>query len=130
MMENHQCGSSCGCGISHGYSGACVCGSQMSHGGSSCGCGMSHGHRCGYGSADPMEQAKKLLQSAFFIALKEVHVEKIKKIIERDWGDNIDKAAELAVKAVEKQWQVSLSTSFASKEFEHELREILTSKGK
>ncbi len=91
---------------------------------------MSPGYSCRCDSADPMEQAKKLLQSAFFITLKEVHVEKIKKIIERDWGDNIDKVAELAIKAVEKQWQVSLSASFASKEFENQLREILTSKGK
>ena len=34
----------------------------------------------------PIEKAKQLLESSFFAALKEVHVEKIKKIIERDWG--------------------------------------------
>ncbi len=134
-------GHRCGCGMSHGkhhgYSGACGCG--MSYGGSSCGmshggsssiCGMNKGHgsSCGSGSADPMEQAKKLLQSAFFIALKEVHVEKIKRIIERNWGEKIDKAAELAVKEVEKHWPDSLPTSFTSKEFDNELREVLTSK--
>jgi hypothetical protein len=111
--------------MGHGGS-SCGCGSQMGHGGSSC--GMSHGSSCGSGSADPMEQAKKLLQSAFFIALKEVHVEKIKRIIERNWGVRIDKVAELAVKEVEKHWPDSLSKSFTSEEFDNELRGILTSK--
>ena len=126
-------GSSCGCGMSHGkhhgYSGACGCG--MSHGGSSSICGMNKGHggsSCGSGNADPTEQAKNLLQSAFFIALKEVHVEKIKRIIERNWGEKIDKAAELAVKEVEKHWPDSLPTSFTSEEFDNELRDVLTSK--
>ncbi len=129
MMENHQCDSSCE--IHYGGSkGSMYHGKHHEGCSDACECGMSHGSSCGCGSSDPMEQAKKLLQSAFFIALKEVHVEKIKKIIERDWGDNIDKVAELTVKAIEKQWQVSLSTSFANKEFENQLREILTSKGK
>ena len=81
-------------------------------------------------NTDPIEGAKKLLESAFFEALKEVHVEKIKKIIERDWGNNIDKAAELAVKTIEKQWQTSLSTSSPSKEFYEELKKIMTSGNK
>jgi hypothetical protein len=76
---------------------------------------------------DPIEGAKKLLESAFYEALKEVHVEKIKKIIERDWGSNIDQAAELAVRTIEKQWQSSLSTSSPSKEFYDELKKIMTS---
>jgi hypothetical protein len=135
--KHHGYSDACGCGMSHGSSCGMSHGSScgMSHGsscgmshGSSCGCGMNKGHSCGCGSADPMEQAKKLLQSAFFIALKEVHVEKIKKIIERDCGEKIDKAAELVVKEVEKHWPDSLSTSFASEEFDNELRKILTSK--
>ena len=85
---------------------------------------------CSSCNTDPIEGAKKLLESAFFEALKEVHVEKIKKIIERDWGNNIDKAAELAVKTIEKQWQASLSTSSPSKEFYEELKKIMTSGNK
>ena len=135
MIEN-QCDSNCevhygreGRGSSyHGhnkYSDTCEC--------NGCGCGtMHHGSNtsCSGCNVDPIEGAKKLLESAFFEALKEVHVEKIKKIIERDWGSNIDKAAELAVKTIEKQWQASLSTSSPSKEFYEELKKIMTSGNK
>ena len=135
-MKGNQCDSNCevhygreGKGSSyHGhnkYSDTCEC--------NSCGCGtMHHGSNtsCSGCNVDPIEGAKKLLESAFFEALKEVHVEKIKKIIERDWGSNIDKAAELAVKTIEKQWQTSLSTSSPSKEFYEELKKIMTSDNK
>ncbi len=98
----------------------------------SCGCETMHGSNasCSCCNTDPIEGAKKLLESAFFEALKEVHVEKIKKIIERDWGNSIDKAAELAVKTIEKQWQASLSTSSPNKEFYDELKKIMTSGNK
>ena len=34
---------------------------------------------------DPIETTKKLLESSFFTALKEIYMYKIKKIIEREW---------------------------------------------
>ena len=80
--------------------------------------------------ADPIETAKQLLESSFFAALKEVHVEKIKKIIERDWGGTIDKTAELAVKTIEKQWQASVSASNTKKEFYEELGRIMAPNSK
>src|SRR5919112_5555400 len=127
MVEN-QCDSTCAtptrmeeCGThNQGCSDACGCGTTTTAGGcndSSC---------C---EADPIEKAKQLLESSFFAALREVHVEKIKKIIERDWGDTIDKTAELAVKTIEKQWQASVSASNTKKEFYEELRRIMASKG-
>ena len=136
MMTGNQCDSNCevhsgreGRGSfyhSHNkYPDPCEC--------NTCGCDMiHHGSKdsCSGCDVDPIEGAKKLLESAFFEALKEVHVEKIKKIIERDWGSNIDKAAELAVKTIEKQWQTSLSTSSPSKEFYEELKKIMTSGNK
>ena len=79
---------------------------------------------------DPIETAKQLLESSFFAALKEVHVEKIKKIIERDWGGTIDKTAELAVKTIEKQWQASVSASNTKKEFYEELGRIMAPNSK
>ncbi|MDF0681843.1 MAG: hypothetical protein P0116_12855 [Candidatus Nitrosocosmicus sp.] len=135
-MTNNQCDSNCevhygreGSQSSyHGhnkYGGRCGC--------NSCGCEtMQHGSNASCSSCDndPIEGAKKLLESAFFEALKEVHVEKIKKIIERDWGSNIDKAVELAVKTIEKQWQTSLSNTSPSKEFYDELKKIMTSSNK
>ena len=76
--------------------------------------------------AAPIETAKQILERSFFAALKEVHVEKIKKIIERDWGDTIGRTAELAVKTIGDQWQASVSASNAKKEFYEELGRIMT----
>ena len=76
------------------------------------------------GSNDPIAEAKSLLERSFFTALTEVHVEKLKKQIEREWGSTIDKAVDLTIKTVSKQWQASLSKSGANKEFYSELEKI------
>ena len=57
-------------------------------------------------------------------------MEKIKKIIEREWATTIDRTAELAVKTIEKQWQASVSSSSANKDFYEELGKIMTSSRK
>jgi len=75
-------------------------------------------------SDDPIAEAKSLLERSFFTALTEVHVEKLKKQIEREWGTTIDKAVDLTIKTVAKQWQSSLSKSAANKEFYSELEKI------
>ena len=74
---------------------------------------------------DPIAGAKLLLEKSFFKALTEVHVEKMKKQIEREWGSTIDKAVDLTIKTVAKQWQAALSKSAANKEFYSELEKIL-----
>lgn len=138
-MENYQCDSNCE--IHYGREGR---GSYYHHnngkGSGNCGCNScrcetmyNSNNTCSSYSCcntDPIEGAKKLLENAFFEALKEVHVDKIKKIIERDWGNNIEKAAELTVKTIEKQWQTSLSASYPNKEFYEELKKIMTSGNK
>ena len=43
-------------------------------------------------SDDPIAEAKSLLERSFFTTLTEIHVEKLKKQIEREWGTTIDKA--------------------------------------
>ena len=73
---------------------------------------------------DPIAGAKVLLEKSFFKALTEVHVEKLKKQIEREWGTTIDKAVDLTIKTVAKQWQGALSKSSANKEFYSELEKI------
>ena len=73
---------------------------------------------------DPIAGAKSLLEKSFFKALTEVHVEKSKKQIEREWGGIIDKAVDLTIKTVAKQWQAALSKSAANKEFYNELEKI------
>jgi hypothetical protein len=75
-------------------------------------------------SDDPISEAKLLLEKSFFKALTEVHVEKLKKQIEREWGSTIDKAVDLTIKKIAKQWQASLSKSSANKEFYSELEKI------
>ena len=125
MVEN-QCDSTCATpnrmGESVTYSQGCS---------NSCGCQNATGD-CNSSScceANPIEAAKQLMESSFLAALKEVHVEKIKKIIERDWGDTIDKTAELTVKTIERKWQASVSTSNAKKEFYEELGRIMAPNG-
>jgi hypothetical protein len=75
-------------------------------------------------SDDPIAEAKSLLERSFFTALKEVHVEKLKKQIETEWGTTIDKAVDLTIRTVAKQWQASLSKSAVNKEFYNELEKI------
>ena len=75
-------------------------------------------------SDDPIAEAKSLLERSFFTALTEVHVEKFKKQIETAWGTTIDKAVDLTIKTVAKQWQASLSKSAVNKEFYSELEKI------
>jgi hypothetical protein len=75
-------------------------------------------------SDDPIAEAKSLLERSFITALKEVHVEKLKKQIETEWGTTIDKAVDLTIKTVAKQWQASLSKYAVNKEFYSELEKI------
>ena len=127
MIEN-QCDSTCadpnrtGESVTHNqnYSDSCGCQTKITK--TTTGNFNSCSLCC---EADPIETAKQILERSFFAALKEVHVEKIKKIIERDWGDAIDRTAELAVKTIEKQWQASVSASNAKKEFYEELGRIM-----
>ena len=74
--------------------------------------------------SDPISEAKSLLERSFLTALTEVHVEKLKKQIEREWGTTIDKAVDLTIKTIAKQWQAALSKSAANKEFYSELEKI------
>jgi hypothetical protein len=78
-------------------------------------------------SSDPIAEAKLLLEKSFFTALKEVHVEKLKKRIETEWGSTIDKAVDLTIKTAAKQWQGSLSKAGVNKEFYNELEKIFKS---
>ena len=116
-MEKNQCESNCECVETQRSSGnnnvaneCCEMTNKTSN--SSC---------C---SDDPIAAAKLLLERSFFIALREVHVEKLKKQIETEWGTTIDKAVDLTIKTVAKQWQGALSKSSANKEFYSELEKI------
>ena len=51
-------------------------------------------------------------------------MEKLKKQIETEWGSTIDKAVDLTIKTVAKQWQASLSKFGANEKFHSELEKI------
>lgn len=122
MIEN-QCESNCECVETQSSSGnnnsANEC-CQMTNKTSNSSC-------C---SDDPIAAAKSLLERSFFTALTEVHVEKLKKQIETEWGSTIDKAVDLTIKTVAKQWQASLSKSAVNKEFYSELEKIFKTTNK
>ena len=119
-MEENECESNCECVETQNSSGdnnvsnecSCCCQTTTNKTNSPC---------C---NDDPIAGAKVLLEKSFFKALTEVHVEKLKKQIEREWGTTIDKAVDLTIKTVAKQWQGALSKSSANKEFYSELEKI------
>jgi hypothetical protein len=116
MIEN-QCESNCECVETHNSSG-------NNNDANEC-CQMTNKtSNSSYCSDDPISAAKLLLERSFFTALTEVHVEKLKKQIETEWGSTIDKAVDLTIKTVAKQWQASLSKSAVNKEFYSELEKI------
>ena len=84
----------------------------------------SNSSSCCSNDNDPISKAKSFLERSFFTVLTEVHVEKLKKQIEREWGTTIDKAVDLTIKTGAKQWQASLSKSAVNKEFYSELEKI------
>jgi hypothetical protein len=119
MVEN-QCESNCECvetqrsqGHNSVASECCQTTTNKTNSSSPCCC-----------NDDPVSEAKSLLEKSFFKALTEVHVEKLKKQIEREWGSTIDKAVDLTIRTVAKQWQAALSKSTANKEFYNELEKI------
>ena len=49
--------------------------------------------------------SQMMFQKAFFKALFEVKVEKLKKKIEEKWGSNLDQAPEAVIEASGKEWE-------------------------
>ena len=104
---------------------------------SGCGCPTSAGrhHGCGHESAgiqasDPVTMSQTMFQKAFFKALFDLKVEKLKKKIEEKWGSNLDQAAEAVVEASGKEWEALGSTAQAKQELYNKLANILTQKKK
>lgn len=102
-----------------------------------CGCPTSAGrhHSCGQGStgmqaSDPVTMSQTMFQKAFFKALFDLKVEKLKKKIEEKWGSNLDQAAEAVVEASGKEWEALGSTAQAKQELYSKLANILTQKKK
>jgi hypothetical protein len=58
----------------------------------------SNSSSCCSNDNDTISEAKSFLERSFFTPLTEVHVEKLKKQIEIEWGTIIDKAVDLTIK--------------------------------
>ena len=74
--------------------------------------------------------SQMMFQKAFFKALFEVKVEKLKKKIEEKWGSNLDLAAEAVIEASGKEWEALGATAQAKQELHSKLAAILTQKKK
>jgi hypothetical protein len=121
MVEN-QCESNCECIETQRSSGNSTVANECS-----CCCQTNTTNKTNTpccSSDDPISGAKSLLETSFFKTLTEVHVEKLKKQIEKEWGTTIDKTVDLTIKTVAKQWQAALSKSAVNKEFYTELENI------
>jgi hypothetical protein len=69
-----------------------------------------------------------MLEKAFYTALMQVQVEKIKKKIETEWGSTLDKTTDAIMQTMTKQWQADISKLESSKELYHELENIFSKK--
>ena len=92
----------------------CACGSNKPYE-ECCGCEM-----------DPIEISMRMWHKAFFQAMHEVHVEKLKKRIESAWGPTIDKSADAAIESFGKMWQSMQLQSEGKKEFASKLQKIFS----
>jgi len=91
-----------------------------------CGSNKPYDECCGSQAMDPIEQSMMMWHKAFFQAMHEVHVEKLKKRIESAWGPTIDKSADAAIESFGKIWQSMLLQSEGKKEFASKLQKIIS----
>ena len=95
-----------------------------SHATCACGSGKSYEECCGCQTMDPIEVSMRMWHKAFFQAMHEVHVDRLKKRIESAWGPSMDKAADAAIESFGKMWQSMLLQSDGQKEFASKLQKI------
>ena len=84
--------------------------------------------RCPCGTAgcsgDPIECATGMWTGSFFQALKHAQVELLKTKIQKAWGTNMDKAADVVLEAMGVQWQSMLAQAKAKTQVEERLRSL------
>jgi uncharacterized membrane protein YheB (UPF0754 family) len=119
-MKENQCDyeysnkktSNCDCNGDNCNTNSCCCSSQNSEN----------------NYTDPITTTKYMLEKAFYTALMEVQVEKIKKKIESEWGNTLDKTTDVIVQTMTKQWQADVSKVESTKELYHDLENIFSKK--
>ncbi len=75
---------------------------------------------------DPVEHAKQGWHKAFFQAMHEAHVERLRKRIESLWGSSLDEAADAVIESFGKYWQSMVNQSEAKKELDSKFRKIFS----
>ena len=119
MKENQ-----CDCDYSNVKTSNCDCNDDNCNINSCCCSSQNSENNC----TDPITTTKYMLEKAFYTALMEVQVEKIKKKIESEWGNTLDRTTEVIVQTMTKQWQADVSKVESSKELYHELENIFSKK--
>lgn len=92
-------------------------------------CEQCCGNECGQ-STDPIEHAKMEWHRAFFDALHQAHVDRLRKRIESTWGASMDKAADATIESFGKYWQGMMAQAEAKREFDENLRKIFSEASK
>ena len=83
-------------------------------------------HDCCCGTADPVKQSMEMLHRAFHDAMYQVHVERLKKRIDANFGPALDKSADTMIETAGKVWQSMLMQSEGKKELESKLQKIFS----
>ncbi len=79
---------------------------------------------------DPIEHAKEMWHKAFFQAMHEAQVERLRKRIESAWGPTMDKSADAVIESFGKFWQSMLLQSEAKNELQAKLQKIFSEASK
>jgi len=79
---------------------------------------------------DPVEHAKQEWYKAFFQALHEAHVERLRKRIKSMWRPSMDKAADVVIESLGEYWQAMVTMSEAKKELDAEFQKIFSEANK
>ncbi len=92
-----------------------------------CQCGSETSQDCPCCSAiDPVQHALAMWHTAFFDAMHEAQVERLKKRIDSTFGPTMDKVADAAIESFGKIWQSMLLQSEGKKELESKLQKIFS----
>ncbi|MGI0070016.1 MAG: hypothetical protein ACREA3_02580 [Nitrosotalea sp.] len=92
----------------------------------SCNCSEMECNDCGCGTADPIKMSMEMLHKAFHDAMYQVHVERLKKRIDANFGPALDKSADAMIETAGKVWQSMLIQAEGKKELESKLQKIFS----
>ncbi|MGI0082569.1 MAG: SEC-C metal-binding domain-containing protein [Nitrosopumilaceae archaeon] len=93
-----------------------------------CPCGSERPYQecCGCEAPDAVDHAMMMWQKAFFDAMHEAQVERLKKRIDTAFGPTMDKVADATVESFGKIWQSMLLQSEGKKELASKLQKIFS----